>query len=157
MAISWNFNASDYEVKEFSPIPIGDHRVRISGVEEKKSSNGNDMLVLTLDVSGHNGSLWFYLVFMPTNPQITNQRLGQIFDSFGIVPGDMNTSNWIGKVGGARIKHELYNGETSAKISYFLSRSKVDSLPAWVEPSNKAALTGGMVLTEVSITDDLPF
>lgn len=159
MAISWNFNASDYEVKEFTPIPVGDHRVRIANVEEKQSSNGNDMLVLTLDVSGHNGSLWFYLVFMPTNPQMTNQKLGQIFDSFGITQGDMNTANWIGKVGGARIKHEIYNGETSAKVNYFLSRSKVDALPAWVEPSNKAALTGGNGFTPIDAPDDdsLPF
>lgn len=157
--VNWNFNAADYEVKEFAPIPVGDHRVRIANVEEKQSSSGNDMLVLTLDVSGHNGSLWFYLVFMPTNPQITNQRLGQIFDSFGITPGDMNTSNWIGKVGGARVKHEQYNGETSAKVNYFLSRNKVDNLPAWVEPSNKAALTGGTNgYTQVDTPDeDVPF
>lgn len=158
MAITWDFNANDYQEMEFTPIPVGDHRVRIANVEEKKSSNGNDMLVLTLDVSGHNGSLWFYLVFMPTNPQITNQRLGQIFDSFGIAQGDMNTANWIGKVGGARVKHEQYNGETSAKVNYFLSRSKVENLPAWQEPSNKAALTGGVSgFTQVDMTDDVPF
>lgn len=160
MGIQWNFNANDYEEIEFAPIPVGDHRVRIANVEEKKSSNGNDMLVLTLDVSGYNSSLWFYLVFMPNNPQITNQRLGQIFDSFGIPQGDMNTSNWIGKVGGARVKHELYNGETSAKVSYFLSRSKVENLPAWQEPSSKAALTGGSTngFTQIDTPDDdLPF
>lgn len=159
MAISWNFNADDYKENDFAPIPVGDHRVRITNVEEKQSQNGNDMLVLTLDVSGHSGSLWFYLVFMPSNPQITNQRLGQIFDSFGIAPGDMNFSSWIGKVGGARVKHEQYNGETSPKVNYFLSRSKVDALPAWQDAPGKASVTGGAsTQTSENVSDDdLPF
>lgn len=157
MAINWNFNADDYKENDFAPIPVGDHRVRIANVEEKKSQNSNDMLVLTLDVSGHSGSLWFYLVFMPNNPQITNQRLGQIFDSFGIQPGNMNFTSWLGKVGGARVKHEQYNGETSAKVNYFLSRSKVEALPAWQESAGKASVTGGgSTMTEVT-DDDLPF
>ena len=157
MSIAWNFNADDYKENDFAPIPVGDHRVRIANVEEKKSQNKNDMLVLTLDVSGHSGSLWFYLVFMPNNPQITNQRLGQIFDSFGIQPGNMNFTSWLGKVGGARVKHEQYNGETSAKVNYFLSRSKVEALPAWQESAGKASVTGGgSTMTEVT-DDDLPF
>lgn len=157
MAINWNFNADDYKENDFAPIPVGDHRVRIANVEEQKSKNGNDMLVLTLDVSGHSGSLWFYLVFMPNNPQITNQRLGQIFDSFGIQPGNMNFTSWLGKVGGARVKHEQYNGETLAKVNYFLSRSKVDVLPAWQESAGKASVTGGGSTTTEVTDDDLPF
>lgn len=155
--LNWSFNADDYKENDFAPIPVGDHRVRIANAEEKKSQNGNDMIVLTLDVSGHSGSLWFYLVFMPSNPQITNQRLGQIFDSFGIAPGNMNIESWKGKVGGARVKHEQYNGETSAKVNYFLSRSKVDGLPAWQDAPGKASVTGGTPnLTDVT-NDDLPF
>ncbi len=158
MSISWNFNADDYEENSFAPIPIGDHRVRIAKVEEKKSSNGNDMLVLTLDVSGHGSSLWYYLVFMPDNPQMTNQKLGQVFDSFGITPGDMNTNNWLGKVGGARVKHEKYNGEDTAKVNYFLSRAKVDKLPDWSEPAGKASVTGGgNGMINITNDEDLPF
>ena len=157
MAImNWNFNANDYKENDFAPIPVGDHRVRIAKVEEAKSKNGNDMLVLTLDVSGHSGSLWFYLVFMPDNPQVTNSRLGQIFDSFGINPGDMNINNWVGKVGGARVKHEAYNGEQTAKINYFLSRGKVESLPVWQDTPGKASVTGGSGMVDIS-GDDLPF
>lgn len=161
MSISWNFNSADYEQNSFAPIPAGDHRVRIAKVEEKKSQKGNDMLEIVLDVSGHGSTLWFYLVFMPDNPQITNQRLGQIFDSFGIQPGNMNFSSWVGKVGGARIKHEQYNGETSAKVNYFLSRSKVDNLPAWKDSPGKASVTGGVPTASSgapAVTDDdLPF
>lgn len=160
MAIAWNFNANDYEESSFAPLPVGDHRVRIANAEETKSKNGNDMVVLTLEVSGHSSSLWYYLVFMPDNPQMTNQKLGQIFDSFGITPGDMNIKNWFGKVGGARVKHEMFNGENTAKVSYFLSRSKVDKLPAWQDSPGKASVTGGNANSNfVPIPDDdsLPF
>ena len=158
MAISnWSFNADDYKENDFGIIPVGDHRVRIANAEELTSKNGNDMLKLTLDVSGYSSSLWFYLVFMPDNPQMTNQKLGQIFDSFGIQPGNMNFASWVGKVGGARVKHEAYNGEQTAKINYFLSRSKVDNLPAWQDSPGKASVTGGGS-GMVDITgDDLPF
>lgn len=154
MAISWNFNEADYQEQSFAPIPVGDHRVRIASVEEQKSSNGNDMLKIVLDVSGHSSTLWYYLVFMPNNPQMTNQKLGQIYDSFGIAPGNMNFPSWVGKVGGCRVKHELYNGENSAKVNYFLSRSKVDNLPAWADTPGKASVTGG---TPTVDDGDLPF
>lgn len=158
MAIQWNFNGADYKENDFQAIPVGDHRVRIANVEEKKSSKGNDMLEIKLDVSGHGSSLWYYLVFFNDNPSMTNQKLGQLFDSFGIPMGDMNIRNWIGKVGGARIKHELYNGENSAKINYFLSRSKVDKLPAWQDAPGKASVTGGgSGMSTLSAEDDLPF
>lgn len=159
MAISWNFNENDYQEQSFAPIPTGDRRVRIASVEEKKSGNGNDMLVLTLDVSGHGGSLWYYLVFMPQNPQITNQKLGQIYDSFGIQPGNMNFSSWVGKVGGVRVFHELYNGENTAKVKYFLSRAKVDKLPAWQETPGRASVTGGNNggMVDLGSESELPF
>ena len=157
MAISWDFNADDYKKNDFAPIPVGDHRVRIEKVEEKQSSNNNSMLVLTLEVSGHSGRIWENLVFLPNNPQMTNRKLGQIFDSFGITPGNMNFSSWVGKTGGARVKHVAYNGEQTAKINSFLSRSKVDNLPAWTDAPGKASVTGGGS-GMVDITgDDLPF
>lgn len=161
MAITgWNFNAEDYKENDFAPIPVGDHRVRIAKAEEKTSSKGNDMVVLTLDVSGHASSLWYYLVFMPDNPQMTNQKLGQIFSSFGITPGDMNVANWVGKVGAARVKHEKYNGEDTARVSYFLSKEKQAQLPAWQESPGKASVTGNTLAGfEGVATDegDLPF
>ena len=155
MGIQWQFNSADYEESNFGIIPVGDHRVRIANAEEKTSNAGNDMLVLTLDVSGHSGRIWERVVFLPDNPQMTNRKLGQIFDSFGITPGNMNFASWVGKVGGARVKHETYNGENSAKVSYFLSRSKVDKLPAWKDSAGKASVTGGTPAIP-DLDDDLP-
>lgn len=157
MAINWNFNANDYQEQSFAPIPVGDHRVRIRDAEECVSKNGNDMIKVTFDVSGHSSTLWFYLVFLPDNPQMVNQKLGQIFSSFGITPGDLNLENWKGKVGAASIKHEVFNGETQAKIRYFLSKEKQASLPAWQEPAGKASVTGGGDFAPVVGDDDLPF
>ena len=59
--------------------------------------------------------------------------LDPFFDSFGITPGDFNVLNWRGKVGAAQIKHEIYQDNTQARISYFILRSKQGSLPPWEE------------------------
>ena len=157
MAINWNFNADDYKENSFAPIPVGDHRVRIRDAEETTSKNGNDMIKLTLDVSGYSSTLWFYLVFLPDNPKLVNQRLGQIFSSFGITPGDMETSHWVGKVGACRVKHEKYNGEDQAKVSYFLGKEKQEQLPPWQEPAGKASVTGFGEVSPTLDDGDLPF
>ena len=142
MSIFWNFNAEDFEEQSFKPIPVGDHRVRIASVEEGRSNSGNQMIKLVLDVSGHNATIWHWIVFLPDNQKLTNQKLGEFWNSFGIELGNLNINTWIGKVGAAKVKHEEYNGETNAKIAYFISKDRQDKLPAWVEPSNKAAVTG---------------
>lgn len=152
MAIQWNFNADDYQETSFSVIPVGDHRVRIKDAEETQSRNGNDMIKLTLEVSGHSGSLWDYIVFMPDNQQMTNRKLGGIFASFGITPGDLNTANWKGKVGACRVKHEMYNGEAQPKVAYYLSKEKQEQLPPWSGPGG---VTGGFA--PAVNDDDLPF
>ena len=141
MSIDWNFNSSDYEEQSFKPIPIGDHRVRIASAEEQTSNNGRQMIKLVFDVSGHNSTLWHFIVFMPDNQKLTNQKLGELWNSFGIPQGNFNLQEWVGKVGAAKVKHEDYNGEPTAKVAYFINKNKQDKLPAWKEPSN-ASLTG---------------
>ena len=74
MSIDWNFNSSDYEEQSFKPIPVGDHRVRIASAEEQTSGSGKQMIKLVLEVSGHNATIWHYLVFLPDNTKLTNQK-----------------------------------------------------------------------------------
>lgn len=157
--VQWNFNINDYEEQSFKPIPQGDHRVRIASAEEQTSKSGNQMIKLVLDVSGYNSTIWHWIVFMPDNQKLTNQKLGELFNSFGIQPGNLNINTWIGRVGAAKVKHELYEGENTAKIAYFIGKDRQDKLPAWKEPSNKAAVTGGgnADFTPVDVPDDLPF
>jgi hypothetical protein len=153
--IDWKFNSSDYEEQSFKPIPVGDHRVRIASAEEQISGSGRQMIKLVLNVSGHNSTIWHYIVFMPDNQKLTNQKLGELWNSFGIPQGNFNLQQWVGKVGAAKVKHEEYNGESNAKIAYFINKDRQDKLPAWQEPSN--ANSGGFEEIPTPTDDDLPF
>lgn len=127
--MEWNYQR---EESTFEEIPVGEHRVRIADAEKAISKNGNDMLVLTLDVSGYKSRLWHYVVFMADHPEITNRNLTAIFDSFGIADGDFNLANWKGKVGACMTKQDDYG----TKVRYFLSKKKQESLPPWKEPDS---------------------
>lgn len=129
--IYWKFSAEDYSEKNFQPIPVGDHRVRIAEVNEKMSQNNNQMIELVLEVSGYGSKLWHNIVFMKDNPQLTNQRLGEFWNSFGIPQGDFNLPSWVGKVGAARVKHDTYEGNVRPKVSYFIAKSRQETLPPW--------------------------
>lgn len=146
--MEWNYQR---EESTFAEIPVGEHRVRIADAEKAISKNGNDMLVLTLDVSGYRSRLWHYVVFMPDHPEITNRNLTSIFDSFGIADGDFNLANWKGKVGACVTKQD----EFGTKVRYFISRKKQENLPPWQEPSD-----GGQKKPQLQAFDDdgdIPF
>lgn len=154
--IDWKFDSNDYEEQSFKPIPAGDHRVRITAAEEQESKHTmKQMIKLELAVSGYSSTIWHYIVFMPENQKLTNQKLGELFESFGIQPGNFNLREWVGKVGAAKVKHEDYNGSPTAKIAYFLNKEKQDKLPAWQEPGNRT-MTGDGGFTEISV-EDLPW
>ncbi len=138
--LSWKYNPENYNAdgNSYQLVPPGQYRVRIEDAEETISkASGKDMIKLTLKVSGYEGHIWYYQVLDGSTAEKrrnTDNRLGQIFDSFNIPQGDMNLENWKGKVGAANIKNELDNKETMrAVISWFIQRSKQDELPAWQE------------------------
>ena len=152
--MAWIFNPNDYEEKDFAPVPEGEHRVRVADVVFKTFKSGNEGYEITLDVSGHGSKLWHYLVLKHDDPKKTNQSIGGFFDSFGITDFDLSHyRNWVGKVGAVRVKHEDYNGTTSAKVAYCISRAKQDKLP---EAKFSSAAPGEF--TPVEIDDsELPF
>lgn len=152
--MAWNFKRE--ESSNFSTnVPEGNHRIRIKSAEKSVSKNGNDMLALQFDISGYNTTLYHYIVFMNDKPEITNRMLTQFFDSFKDIPeGDFDTSHWIGKVGACKVKHEEYNGNTNAKIHYFITPDKAADLPAWKEPENSD--TGITNVPDVE-TSEIPF
>lgn len=129
--MAWNY---EREEKTFDKIPEGLYRVRIDDAEMTQSKAGNDMIKLTIAVSGQSRTIWDYIVFMPDNPSITNAKLTAIYDSFGIPEGNMKLSDWAGKVGAAKVRHD---GDYE-KIHYYLSRDRASSLPAWVEGRTQA-------------------
>ena len=151
--MSWEYKR---EEQKFQAIPEGSYRIRIKSAEKAISGKGNDMLALQFEVSGKNQILYHYITFMDNHPEITNRMLTQFFDSFaGIPEGDFNMKNWIGKVGACKVKHEEYNGNPQAKVSYFIRADRQDELPAWKEPSGKATVDADGFM-QVPEDDDLP-
>lgn len=154
--MKWVYNANDYDLDagNYELIPEGPHRVRIETVEEAVSRTGYEMLKFTLAVSGYSGKLWYYLVFMEDRPEITNSSLGAIYDSFGITPGDMGWQSWPGRVGAARVKHEEFRGEITAKIGRLIPRARQENLPPWTESGGKKGGAGREDFG--SVRDQLP-
>lgn len=141
MSIDWNYNASQVEEKTFETLKPGKYKVRMSEFEPCKSKKtGMDMIKLVCEVSGSHNLLFEYLVFNPAQPVITNTKIQQISDSFGMKPGNFNAQEWIGKIGAVSTK---IDAEGYAKISYFIAKCKQEELGAWVEPkgSRKASAT----------------
>lgn len=155
--VAWNFNADEVEEREFKPIPVGNYRIRIADCEEQVSRNGNDMWKFTFEVSGYNSKLFWYLVFMPENPKMTNTNLSNLYKSFGIANGDMNVSHFIGKVGACKIVHEEYNGEERARVGYLLTNERqIANLPPWKDPDN-STLTGDSGLVNTFGAEELDY
>jgi hypothetical protein len=151
---NWNFDPNQYEEQDFQIIPAGDHRVRIADVVEKVFNSGNEGYEITLSVNGYNSKLWFYLVLDRNDPKKTNQRIGDFFNSFGIAELSLGSGKqWIGKVGAVRVKHEEYNGSTSAKVAYVINRKKQDSLAPWKDGGGAASAPAA----QPNILADLPF
>lgn len=131
--INWKFNPDEVEDRSFEPLPPGDYRVRIEDIEEKQGKN-YPYYKMTFKVSGDNRKLWYNLVFMDgEKSKYTNTNLMNIWDSFDIPVGELNPEKWKSKVGAVRVKHEMYNGEPQAKVSYFIDREKQEKLPPWKE------------------------
>ena len=149
---AWTFDPNMYEEQDFQMIPVGDHRVRIEDVVEKTFNSGNEGYEITLAVNGYSSKLWYYLVLDRNDPKKTNQRIGDFFNSFGITELALGSGKqWIGKVGAVRVKHEEYNGNTSAKVAYVINRKKQDKLAPWKE-------VGGTAPAAVNVAhEDLPF
>lgn len=157
--MSWSY---EREERKFEVLPEGVYRIRVRSAEKAVSKSGNDMLVLQFEVSGSNAILYHYITFMDSRPEITNRMLTSFFDSFkDIAEGDFNMQNWIGKVGACKVKHEEYNGDTTAKLSYFIHKDKQGDLPPWKEPENsegsagtKSSIEGFADATDIG---DVPF
>jgi len=128
---SW-FDPNSYTPEPaFRPIPVGDHRVRIVEVEETKSRAGAPMLKLTLEVSGYKGKLFDYIV----QNEWAQKKVGEILESAALlerIKAKGFSPNLLKlAAGGVKVTHEDYNGEASAKVAYWLRRSKVNELPPW--------------------------
>ena len=151
---NWNFDPSQYSEKNFEIIPVGDYRARIAEVTERRFNSGNEGYELTLEINGYSARMWYYLVLDASNPERTNQRLGEFFDSFGITSYTLGSGKqWVGKVGAVRVKHEEYKGENQAKVAYTIARNRQDKLAPWRGNVTAPVTAQGTV----ELPDELPF
>ena len=147
--MEWKFERVE---QKFEALPVGKYRLRIKDAEKAISkTSGNDMLIVTFEVSGSNQQLMHYIPFLADKPEVTNRMLTQFFDSFGI-DGDFNLKNWIGKCGGCQTKLEEYDGNERARISYFLNKKAQEELPAWQDGKKERPAP-----TPMKDDGDLPF
>lgn len=153
--MAWQFKR---EEQQFEVIPEGRHRIRIKSAEKATSKNGNDMLTLQFEVSGYSSVLYHYIVFLDDRPEVTNRMLTQFFDSFsGIPEGDFNMQNWVGKVGACTVKHEDYQGQTRAKIGYFIPADKQKDMPTWKSKDGIEVSPDGFMRMADGAVPDVPF
>ena len=130
--LNWNYDPNQYTENNFKPLDEGDYRVRIIEATFKEARNGNIGLEIRLDVSGKAQKLWHYIWFDYDNARLTNQRLGEFFNSFDISLSEQdNLSSWKGKYGGVRVKHVEYEGRILAKVSFCLNQEYQKRLPEW--------------------------
>ena len=141
--MAWQFKR---EESEFDELAEGRYRVMIVDSEMAVSKNGNDMLVIKMQVSGGNRFLWNYITFLDDRPEITNRMLTQFFDCFGIDDGNFNLKSYLGKVGGCQVKHDQ---DGRARVQYFLSKKQQEQLPPWEGQAPK--------FEEVPEDEELPF
>lgn len=147
--MEWKFERVE---QKFEQLAVGKYRLRIKDAEKAVSkTSGNDMLIVTFEVSGSNQTLMHYIPFLADKPEVTNRMLTQFFDSFGI-DGDFNLVSWRGKCGGCQTKMEEYDGNERARISYFLSKKQQEELPAWQDGKKERP-----AVEQVEDDGDLPF
>lgn len=131
------YNPSEYTATKFTPIPEGDHRVRITDVTSEIFSNGKPGYEIILEVNGYNNKLWHYITIDHMDTKKTNQRLGSFFNSFDITDYDLdNYEDWIGHCGAVRVKHDIYEGRVIARVAFCLSADQHDKLPEWQNKSS---------------------
>ena len=147
--MDWKYERTE---TEFQKIPVGKYRCRIEQAEATTSRAGNDMIKLTIAVSGQSRKIWDYIVFMPDNAEITNRKLTALFDSFGIEEGNFDFQTWVGKVGACMVKWDENEYE---KVNYYINKKGQETLPAWVEPATDG--TGAKSEFTPITDDDIPF
>ena len=86
---NWN-----YKREETNYANEGNYWATITGVEEKQSQSGNDMLVVTYSIDETDTLIKDYFV----QGKYFNRRITKFFDAFqNIEDGDFEYVKWIGK------------------------------------------------------------
>lgn len=98
-------------------VPSGDHVAYVTEVDDKPSSNGTDMLTLTLQLRDKiNGRRKILRAWVPFS---NSMRLAELYDSFPAAIDDegfLNSDDLIGAICVIEVIHEKYNGKMTDKV-----------------------------------------
>jgi hypothetical protein len=130
---------AEVESKEFAIPPIGEYNFMVVDVEKTYAkSSGNPMLKVRLDLQGAEGCVFDNLVISENGMW----KLVSFFESIGVKEKGKELGISIGdaadkainKEGRCKIKHDTYNGKTSAKVdSYIYVKPAFDAKAAEAE------------------------
>lgn len=147
-----------YKREERKHLEPGNHRVKITAVEEGTSKTSrNPMLIITIQPNDSDVKIKHYIV----KNEYYNRNMTELKDSFGIAKDDFVFLTWPGAMGAARLVEDE-NGYLKAR--FFLAPEKQDKLPPWVGPiPQRQAMTeappilGDDDLPDTDDEDGLPF
>lgn len=158
-------------VQVVGPRP-GKDGAEFGGTCERQSKSGNDMLQVHAIVEPNmvGASCWLF-DYILLGTDYTEQKVGALLDALGFdlsVAGyNVTPDTLIGRRGYVRIKHEEYNGETRAKIAYWISTVNFDKLGLEPLPQDepgerRTAKPQGLAAPNVAESqsksdDDIPF
>jgi hypothetical protein len=111
------YNPNEYTERNFTPIPEGNHRVRVADVTYKHFSNGKSGFEVKFDVNAYNSKLWYYI----TDDQYADQKVAEIFWSANKnLPPSIHPQYFPGLVCKVKTRNREYNGEQRAEVHYFI-------------------------------------
>ncbi len=141
--MAFSYTTTGKEERSSGLIPIGEYdAVIIKSTDEISKSSGRDMIKLEIDTG--RGHLWEYLVDGGKN---TGERIREILESCGRYrPGmAVSSTTFLNLRGRIKVKHATENGETAARINYWIKpKPGQTAAPAQPPPANSPA-------------DDIPF
>ena len=119
--LKWSYNSAP-------DIPDAIYAAKISGIEEKKSSKGNDMWVFTLTLAEINATVRYFQVVDGNFDYVASQAIAssieRVAKCFSIPEGNDNPQEWIGRSGIIETYHKTApNGNTYINVKKFYSPS----------------------------------
>ena len=114
-------STGNQEIKEYVLLEKGEHTLEIVDAVEKMSSNGNEMIVLTLVKD--RSKVFDKLVFTPK----AFFKIDQVLEAMGEAVNkgeerDITRFDFLGKSVKAMIDHEVNDGKTYPRIKYYIKK-----------------------------------
>lgn len=121
--LDWDDGLSAEETDYVELPPVGEYEFEVIDFEKTFSSTDKKMAKLTLEYeyNGYKYRVWDYLVLT----QNMAWKIASFFESIGLKKkgSELKQMPWnqiMEKKGRMRIKHEEYNGKTSAKVDKYI-------------------------------------